>query len=391
MVLKRAATPSSSRGGKNSKLKFGRRASRRLATRMVRTWWQRASVGGDRGDAASPGAGDRDPVPGGCRGQPLAAGLQGVSSRPLPPPQVLGCDAAGQVAALGEGVEGAPGVGARVVVHSVIGCGSCPACRAGEANLCHRLSMLSEPPHGGALAELVAVPAANLVTLADSVSDEAAACLPTAYLTAYRMLFTRAGLRPGMSVLVQGAGGGVATAAILLGSGAGVEVHVTSRDPARRGLATGLGGASALAPDDRGAARELVRRTGGGVDAVLETVGEATWELSLRTVRPGGTVVVAGATSGPNPPAQLNRVFWRQLTIAGTTMGTRQELERLVALCATGSLHPLIDRVVPLDDVRAALAALAAGEQRGKLVVRVAPEGPPGEPESPAAAAPPLS
>ena len=302
--------------------------------------------------------------------------LRGVSSRPLQAPQVLGCDAVGRVEALGEGVETAPGVGARVVVHGVIGCGSCPACLAGEPNLCHRLSLLSEPPHGGAFAELVAVPAANLVALPDSVSDEAAACLPTAYLTAYRMLFTRAGLRPGMSVLVQGAGGGVATAAILLGSGAGVEVHVTSRDPARRGLATELGAASAFAPDDRGAARELVRRTGGGVDAVLETVGEATWELSLRAVRPGGTVVVAGATSGPNPPAQLNRVFWRQLTIAGTTMGTRLELERLVGLCAAGSLSPLIDRVVPLDEVRSAFAALAAGDQRGKLVIRIAPSAP---------------
>ena len=299
--------------------------------------------------------------------------LRGVSSQPLNAPQILGCDASGRVEELAEGTGGAPAPGTRVVVHSVIACGACPACLTPEPGLCHRLSLLGEPPHGGALADLVAVPAANLVPLPDGVGDEAAACLPTAYLTAYRMLFTRAGLGPGASVLVQGAGGGVATAAILLCVQAGIEVHATSRDTAKRRAAEELGAASTFDPGDLVAARELLDRTGGGVDAVLETVGEATWGLSLRSVRPGGTVVVAGATSGPNPRAQLNRIFWRQLTIAGTSMGTRPELERLVALCASGALRPLIDRVVPLEDARSAFAALAAGEQRGKLVVRVAP------------------
>lgn len=295
--------------------------------------------------------------------------LRGVSSRPLTAPQVLGCDAAGTVEALGGGGEGAPPPGTRVVCHSVIGCGGCPSCLAGQPHLCHRLTLLGEPPHGGALAELVAVPAANLVPLPETVGGEVAACLPTAYLTAYRMLFTRAGLRPGMSVLVQGAGGGVASAAILLAALAGIEVHATSRDPARRLLAEEMGARSTLAPDDRAAARELSRSTGGGVDAVLDTVGEATWELSLRAVRPGGVVVVAGATSGVNPGALLNRIFWRQLTVAGTTMGTRAELERLVGLCSSGRLRPLIDRVVALGDARSAFADLAAGRQRGKLVL----------------------
>jgi len=297
--------------------------------------------------------------------------LRGVSSQPLTPPQILGCDASGRVEALGEGVEGGPAPGSRVVVHAVIACGRCPACRAADPRVCDRLSLLGEPPHGGTLAELVAVPAANLVPLPDAVDDATAACLPTAYLTAYRMLFTRAGLDPGASVLVQGASGGVATAAILLGVQAGLEVHVTSREAAKRQAAEELGAASSFDPGNLEAARELVRRTGGGVDAVLDTVGEATWGLSLRSVRPGGTVVVAGATSGANPRAQLNRIFWRQLTIAGTSMGTRQELERLVSLCASGALRPLIGGVVPLEDARSAFAALAAGEQRGKLVVRV--------------------
>ena len=299
--------------------------------------------------------------------------LRGVSSQPLNTPQILGCDAVGRVEERGEDTGGALAPGTRVVVHGVIGCGACPACLAPEPGVCHRLSLLGEPPHGGALAELVAVPAANLVPLPDGVGDEVAACLPTAYLTAYRMVFTRAGLGHGASVLVQGAGGGVATAAILLCVQAGIEVHATSRHAAKRRAAEELGAASTFDPGDLEAARALVERTGGGVDAVLETVGEATWGLSLRSVRAGGTVVVAGATSGPNPRAQLNRIFWRQLTIAGTSMGTRTELERLVALCASGALHPLIDRVVALEDARSAFAALAAGQQRGKLVVRVAP------------------
>jgi NADPH:quinone reductase-like Zn-dependent oxidoreductase len=299
--------------------------------------------------------------------------LKGVSSRPLTEPQVLGCDAAGRVEALGEGVgEDLPQPGARVVVHSVIACGHCPACLAGELTLCRRIGILSDPPNGGALAELVAVPAANLVPLPDSVSSEVAACLPTAYVTAYRMLFSRANLRPGMSVLVQGASGGVATAAILLAGRAGITVHVTSRDETKRQAAVELGAATAFAPDDRAAAKALVQATGGGVDAVIETVGEPTWELSLRSVRAGGTVVVAGATAGANPPAGLNRIFWRHLTIAGTSMGTRQELERLVALCASGALKPLIDSVTPIANAAAAFAQLAAGEQRGKLLIRVA-------------------
>jgi len=297
--------------------------------------------------------------------------LRGVSSVPLTAPQILGCDAAGRVEAMGEGVEGAPAPGSRVVVHAVIGCGRCRACLAAPPGVCQNLSLLGEPPHGGALAELVAVPAGNLVGLPDSVGDEEAACLPTAYLTAHRMLFARAGLGPGMSVLVQGASGGVATAAILLCVQVGIVVHATSRDAAKRRAAEALGAASSFDPGDLEAARELVRSTGGGVDAVLDTVGEATWGLSLRSVRPGGTVVVAGATSGANPRAQLNRVFWRQLTIAGTSMGTREELEQLVGLCASGALRPLVDRVVPLEDAPTAFASLAAGGQRGKLVVRI--------------------
>lgn len=301
--------------------------------------------------------------------------LRGVSSQPVKPPQILGCDAAGTVVShAGDPPPGAPAVGTRVVVDGLVTCGSCAGCRSGEETLCRTMAMLSEGAYAGTFAELVSVPSGNLLALPDSVDDVTAACLPTAYLTAYRMLFTKAALRPGMSVLVQGASGGVATAAILLGSAAGLTVFATSRDEAKRALAEELGAARTFAPD-RAAAKAILTATEGGVDAVLETVGEPTWELSLRAVRPGGTVVVSGATGGANPPAQLNRVFWRQTAILGSTMGTRAELGRLVDLCARGMLKPLVDRTLPLSQAGEAFAVLHAGRQRGKLVLQPGGDG----------------
>jgi len=295
--------------------------------------------------------------------------LRGISSRPIQPPQILGCDAAGTVVSYtGEPPLGAPALGSRVVVDGLITCGRCAGCRSGEETLCRTMTMISEGDYPGSFAERVGAPAGNLIALPDSVDDVTAACLPTAYLTAYRMLFTKAGLRPGMTVLVQGASGGVATAAILLGKAAGLTVFATSRDEGKRALAEQLGAALTFAPD-RSAAKAILTATDGGVDAVIETVGEPTWDLSLRSVRPGGTVVVSGTTGGPNPPAQLNRVFWRQTAILGSTMGTLAELRRLVDLCACGALEPLVDRTFPLSEAPEAFALLQAGRQRGKLVL----------------------
>jgi NADPH:quinone reductase-like Zn-dependent oxidoreductase len=296
--------------------------------------------------------------------------LRGVGSRPLAEPQVLGCDAAGTVLAYGEDEtpDGAPAPGSAVVVYPVMTCGWCAACRSGDELHCPRVGLLSEPPYPGTLAERLVVPVANLVRLPAAVDLVTAACLPTAYLTAYRMLFVRAGLRPGQRVLVHGATGGVASAAILMAAGNGLTVFATSRDEAKRRTALELG-ATAAFTTDRESVKQVIAASDGGVDAVLDTVGEATWDFSLRVVRPGGAVVVSGATSGPNPPAQLNRIFWRQLTIAGSTMGTREELARVVDLCATGRLHPLVDSVTPLNAAAEAFAALAGGERRGKLVL----------------------
>ncbi len=296
--------------------------------------------------------------------------LRGISSRPVEPPHIIGCDVAGTVAGYGpDRPDGAPAEGTRVVAHSVIGCGRCSACQDGDPLFCKDFAMLSEGPYQGTLAEYVPVPVGNLIPLPDSLDFVEAACLPTAYLTAYRMLFTRANLTPGDTVLIQGASGGVATAAILLSRAAGVRAIATSRDEQHRGVAVELGAAAAIGTD-REASKQLAGLTGGrGVDAVIETVGEATWEFSLRAVRIDGTVVVAGATSGPNPPAQLNRVFWRHTRILGSTMGTRAELLKLVAMAAAGTLKPLVSQTFPLARARDAVELLAAGEQRGKVVV----------------------
>jgi NADPH:quinone reductase-like Zn-dependent oxidoreductase len=191
------------------------------------------------------------------------------------------------------------------------------------------------------------------------MSFEEAACLPTAWLTAYRMLFVKADVSPGQTVLIQGAGGGVASAAIVLARHAGLRVWVTSRDEAKGAKAVELGAHEAFESGAR-----LPER----VDAVLETVGEATWKHSLRALRPGGVLVVSGATSGGAPPAELQRVFFLQLNVIGSTMGTRDELARLARLCETAGIRPEIDRVLPLSEAREGFAAMASGDLFGKIV-----------------------
>ncbi len=258
-------------------------------------------------------------------------------------PMILGCDAAG----LDED-------GNEVVVHAVI---SDPAWR-GDETFDPKRSLLSER-FQGALAEQVAVPRANLVPKPAGLSFEEAACLPTAWLTAYRMLFTRGGVVPGQTVLVQGAGGGVATALIVLAQAAGVRVWATSRSEEKRARAVELGADQAFEPGARMPAR---------VDAVMETVGKATWSHSAKSLKPGGVIVVSGATSGEPSAAELTRIFFLQLSVVGSTMGTRDELERLIAFCTTTGVRPVIDATMPLADARAGFEAMAAGELVGKIV-----------------------
>ena len=297
--------------------------------------------------------------------------LRGVSATPIVPPHVLGCDLAGSLFGYADGdiPDDVPHPGSRVVVHGVVRCGHCAACRGDEGAPCRTARIFSETPVAGTFSDQVLVPAENLIALPDSVSFDVAACLPTAYLTAYHMLFTRGALRPGMNMLVHGVSGGVASAAILLASLFGITVYATSRDEEKRALAVELGAAEAFAPV-RETARALIERTDGiGVDAVVETVGEPTWELTLRAVRAGGIVLVAGATGGLNPPAQLNRIFYRNVTVAGTSMGSLAELRRLVELCASGRLKPLISSRYPMEQADEAFAELLAGDARGKVLL----------------------
>lgn len=273
--------------------------------------------------------------------------LQGVGLPPERLPMILGCDGAGTTPD-----------GREVIIHSVIASQDW----SGDETLDPRRSLFSEV-HQGTFSERVAVPTANLVPKPAGMSWEVAAALPTAWLTAYRMLFTNADVAPGSLVLVQGGGGGVATACIQLGAAAGLRMWVTSRSPQKREQALALGAEAAFEPGAR-----LPEK----VDAVMETVGAATWSHSVNVLRPGGTIVISGATSGDAPTrAELTKVFFRQLKIVGSTMGNRHELARLISLVDRTGLEPAIDRIMPLAQARDGFERLASGEAFGKVVFTV--------------------
>lgn len=269
--------------------------------------------------------------------------LRGVGLPSERMPMILGCDGAGVDAD-----------GNEVLLHAVV---SSPDW-AGDETLDPKRSLLSER-YPGTFAEQVAVPKRNVLPKPAELSMVEAACLSTAWLTAYRMLFVKSGLRPGQTVLVQGASGGVATALITLGTAAGYRVWATGRTEAKRAAAIELGADQAFEPGAR-----LPER----VDAVMETVGEATWGHSLKALKPGGTVVISGATSGPNPKADLSRVFFLQLNVVGSTMGTREELLGLLSFCQTSGVRPVIARELPLADARDGFAAMIDGDTAGKIV-----------------------
>jgi NADPH:quinone reductase-like Zn-dependent oxidoreductase len=270
--------------------------------------------------------------------------LRGVGLREDALPMILGCDAAG-----------VDEDGNEVVVHAVIGD---PAWRGDETEDPRR-SLLSER-YQGAFADRVAVPRANLVPKPVSLSFEEAACLPTAWLTAYRMLFVQGRLQPGETVLVQGAGGGVATALIILARAGGLQVLATSRDEGKRARALEIGAHQVF---------ETGARLPFRVDAVMETVGAATWSHSLRSLRPGGTLVISGATSGAEPElTELNRIFFLQLRVIGSTMGTRDELARLVSFLDATATTPLVHRILPMTEAHEGFAAMRDGDVFGKVV-----------------------
>lgn len=269
--------------------------------------------------------------------------LKGVGITADKLPMILGCDGAGL------DQDGNP-----VIIYPVVADGNYDDITQDPSR-----SILSEI-YPGIFADRVGIPAKNLVPIPDGWSFAEAACLPTAWLTAYRMLAVRSGLRPGNTVLVQGAGGGVSTACIALARAMGYRVWATSRSEEKRQRALEIGAHEVF---------ESGQRLPEKVDAVMETVGDATWDHTLRSLRPGGTVVISGATSGSNPPADLSRVFFLQLSVVGSTMGTRNELLDLVNLCNATGVRPVIDREFDKLDAPEAFEELDRGTQFGKLIL----------------------
>jgi zinc-binding alcohol dehydrogenase/oxidoreductase len=271
----------------------------------------------------------------------------------VPKPRILGADGAGTVEALGDGVSGlAPGQS--VVINPGLG----------HDGTIHVIGEHTQGVH----AELAAVPATNVYPLREGLSFEQAAAFPLVYETAYRMLVTRAGLRSGEWVLIWGIGGGVATAAFRIAQALGAHTIVTSGSTEKLAKATELGADVAVDHAEGDVVAAVKEATGKGTDVVVETVGDATWKRTLDAVRPGGRVVVCGATSGPNPPAGLHRLWWKQLDILGSTMGTREDFEGAYDLVAAGAT-PIVDSVFPLAEARAAHERLESGEQFGKIVL----------------------
>lgn len=275
----------------------------------------------------------------------------------VPKPRILGADGAGVVEGFGASVDGFE-AGQPVVIN--------PGIEHGQA-----IHIIGEQGDG-TNAELIAVPATNVYPIPDGLTFEQAAAFPLVFETAYRMLVTRAGLREGEWVLVWGIGGGVATAALAIAKALGAKVIATSSSDEKLARATELG-ADAVVNHANGDVKAAVKEAteGHGADVVVEHVGEATWRTSLDVAAHGGRIAVCGATSGPNPPAALHRIWWKQLTIVGSTMGRREDFEGAYELVKSGKALPVVDEVFPLAEAARAHERLEAGEQMGKIVLRI--------------------
>jgi NADPH:quinone reductase-like Zn-dependent oxidoreductase len=295
----------------------------------------------------------------------------GIPGVPVEFPHVPGADGGGVVETLGPGVTG-PAPGTRVVLQPGLSCGTCEFCLSGERSLCVRYRILGEHL-SGTFAEKIAIPRANVFPAPQRLSPEKAAAFPLAALTAWRLLVTRAALRPGESVLIHGVGGGVSTFALQIARLCGASrVIVTSSSAAKRERALELGADEAIdytTTDVGKAVRELTGKR--GVDVVVDSVGASTWKHSLTAAAKKGRIVTCGATSGPAPPENINVIFWKQLSILGSTMGTDAEFSAMLAAVEAGRLEPVVDTVYPLVDVRKAYERMASGEGFGKIVIKV--------------------
>jgi len=311
-----------------------------------------------------------EPGPGECRVRVLAAALNhldlfvvsGLPGVTITPPWVLGADAVGIREDTGE----------RVVINPGISDGTCEYCRRGEQSLCVRFRLLGEHLPG-TIAEYVVVPTHNVLPIPDTVPITEAAAFTLATLTAWRMIVTRANVRPDDDVLIQGIGGGVALAALQICKHIGAHVWVTSTSDAKLERARALGADETINSRTTDVAREIRARTNKrGVDVVVDSVGQATWDASLGALAKGGRLVTCGATTGPMVTTDERKLFWNQWSILGSTMGNDAEFASVVAELSNGNLYPPIDSTFDITDGRAAFERLAGAEQFGKIVIRVA-------------------
>jgi NADPH:quinone reductase-like Zn-dependent oxidoreductase len=294
----------------------------------------------------------------------------------IPPsfPHVGGSDIAGVIDEPGEDVAGWQ-TGQRVIINPALSCGRCEWCRRGEDPLCDEFAIIGEHCWGG-FAEYITVPARNLEAVPDDFPLVEAAAVPLVYATAWRMLVTRAQVRPGERVLVVGAGGGVNSAAIQIARLAGCEVWATTSSEEKMEAVRRLGADHVVNyVEDENWSKTIYQQSGKrGMDVVVDNVGSATWSASIRALAKGGRLVTVGATTGAVGETSIPQVFWKQLQIIGSTMSTRSEFHDVVSLVWKQALHPVIDRVIPLEALRQGHALLEAGEQFGKIVVQVGEE-----------------
>ena len=295
----------------------------------------------------------------------------GIPGVPVEFPHVPGADGCGRVEALGAGLAGLA-VGERVVLQPGLSCGSCEFCRDGERSLCVDYEILGEH-RSGTLAERIVVPAANVWKAPAWLTNEEAAAFPLAAMTAWRMLVTRAALRPGESVLIHGIGGGVSAYALQIARLAGASlVIVTSGNEEKLERALKMGADVAIDYRKVDVGRKVRELTGKrGVDVVVDSVGAATWRASLTAAAKKGRIVTCGATSGPNPEEEIRTIFWKQLSILGSTMGTDSEFEVLLKAVERRQVLPVVDEAFSLDDVRAAYERVESGAGFGKVVVKI--------------------
>jgi NADPH:quinone reductase-like Zn-dependent oxidoreductase len=297
--------------------------------------------------------------------------LGGIPGLEMPLPHVMGADGAGVVDALGEGV-GDWAVGDEVVLNPGRWCNDCEFCRAGEQSMCVDYQLLGEH-RDGTFAEAIVLPAENLHCKPAHLDWHRAAAFPLVTLTAWRMLVTRAGVGPGQTVLIHGVGGGVSLVALQIAVAAGATVYVTSHSATKLERARDLGATEAWnyrESNITGAVREATGQR--GVDVVVDNVGAETFATSIEAVRRGGTIVTCGVTTGPKLPVDGRRVFWKHVSILGSTMGSESDFRGMLRAVAAGRIEPVVDRVFPLAQAADALAYLKSSEQFGKVVLDIA-------------------